>query len=74
MYSTKSDVYAFSIILWELAHWRQSYSGVAMGEIRDAIKSGDRMPIEEEVPDEIKTLIEIAWDMVNRILILESKS
>ena len=63
IYSKKTDVYAFAIILWELAHWKASYVGISLGEIRDSIKGGDRLPIDEKVPPEFKDLIETSWKM-----------
>jgi hypothetical protein len=47
--------------MWELSHWRQSYYGVALGEIRDSIKCGDRLPLDDDIPDGVKSVITQCW-------------
>jgi hypothetical protein len=54
-------VYAFAIIAWELAHWTQSYKDVLLGEIKDSVKSGDRMPINPNLCQELRALITASW-------------
>ena len=61
-YSTKSDVFAFAVILWELSHWTNCYEGVKIGEIRDSIKNGERLEILGNVPKNITNLIRRSWD------------
>jgi hypothetical protein len=49
------------MILWEMSHWKRSYDGVIIGEIRDSIKGGERLPIIQEVPTLIVNLIVSCW-------------
>ncbi|KAI8911158.1 hypothetical protein EDD86DRAFT_204522 [Gorgonomyces haynaldii] len=62
IYSEKSDMFAFAIVLWELASWQEPYDGVSAQEIRYAIQQGQRMPLPSEGKQEILELIEQAWN------------
>ena len=62
IFSTKSDVFAFAVVLWELSHWLIAYQQVSVLEIRDAIKNGDRLVISEQVSLEIGGLITDCWN------------
>ncbi|KAJ3084862.1 hypothetical protein HK102_000538 [Quaeritorhiza haematococci] len=59
--SNQSDVYAFGIILWELAAWSVPYYGIADARIESGVQRGDRMEIPDSTPDDVKQLIERAW-------------
>ena len=61
VFSTKSDIYAFAIVLWEISHWTVSYHNVSVLEIRDSIREGARLPIVHVIPFEIRSLIEDCW-------------
>jgi hypothetical protein len=48
--------------MWELLHMTQAYQGVKPLEIRDSIRGGERLPIDSEISDELKSLVLQAWD------------
>lgn len=55
-------MFAFTIVLWELLHLRQAYADVSPLEIRDSIREGSRLPISNETPEELTTLVTQSWD------------
>ncbi|KAJ3316238.1 hypothetical protein HDU93_004546, partial [Gonapodya sp. JEL0774] len=56
----QSDVYAFSIILWEIGMREHAYEGFTPTEIREGL-STSRLPLEPEWPHTFSTLIERCW-------------
>ncbi|MGE3320602.1 MAG: protein kinase, partial [Candidatus Berkiella sp.] len=61
-YSTKSDIYAYGIIMWELSARRVPYEDViSEGELRDCIKNGDREEIPDNTPPSYAKLITFCW-------------
>lgn len=61
-YSTKSDMFSYSVILWEVCHWKMAFVNLDMYEIKDIIKSGERLPIHEAIPKSFESIITCAWD------------
>jgi ankyrin repeat protein len=65
-YSSKSDVYSYAILLWELLTCKEPYEGVSMHDIRKMIIADIKPDIEEikklKVTDTIVSLIERCWD------------
>ncbi|MGE3920334.1 MAG: protein kinase [Gammaproteobacteria bacterium] len=61
-YSTKSDIYAYGMIMWELSARRVPYEDVVSeGELRDCIKNGDREEIPDNTPPSYAKLIKFCW-------------
>jgi serine/threonine protein kinase len=56
-----ADVYAFGIILWELAAREPPYVGVDEGTIRAGVKAGERPEIPADCPAEWAALIKACW-------------
>ena len=62
LYSSKSDVFAFGILLWGLIHWSQPFGGVQREEIRQLVwKERYRLPISAGVPRPISSVISCCW-------------
>ncbi|MGE3920322.1 MAG: protein kinase [Gammaproteobacteria bacterium] len=61
-YSTKSDIYAYGIIMWELSARRVPYEDAASpDEIRSAVREGEREEIPTETPVKFAALIGKCW-------------
>jgi len=37
-------------MLWGMVNWKQAYQNIALAEIRDSIKDGERLGINDEIP------------------------
>jgi hypothetical protein len=62
-FSTKSDVFAYSIVCFEVGHWEIAYEGIDRSEIRHAISTDKtRLDISEEVPKALANLITTCWE------------
>eukprot|EP01097_Dermamoeba_algensis_P006865 TRINITY_DN4282_c0_g1_i1.p1 TRINITY_DN4282_c0_g1~~TRINITY_DN4282_c0_g1_i1.p1 ORF type:complete len:672 (-),score=98.57 TRINITY_DN4282_c0_g1_i1:335-2182(-) len=64
-YSLASDVYSFGVICWELVsrkHPFQEFFNKHSHEIEDAILSGKRPTIPDNLPSEYADLIQKSWD------------
>jgi len=59
--SKASDVYAFAIILWEIAARTVPYEGVELEEVKSCVKQGERMDIPEGTPKAFAALIADCW-------------
>ena len=63
MFSYKGDVYAFGIILWELAHGEYPYQGMTQGQIITKLVTHDeRPPFTVPIAPEYRKLTEQCWD------------
>lgn len=62
-YSTKSDIFAFSICLYELSSWTVTFADDDIYEIREFIRSGQRLPIPDNIPKSFTSLITQSWDL-----------
>jgi hypothetical protein len=61
-YSSASDIYAYAMVLWEIAARALPFIGVDESEIRAAIKEGERAEMPEDCPKALRRLIERLWD------------
>jgi len=65
LYSIKSDIYAYGIVLWEIAARDDPYVDCPSAMlIRECVKDGDRMTIPEDTPKEYDKLIQDCWAQV----------
>ncbi|CAF0798978.1 unnamed protein product [Rotaria sordida] len=61
-FSTKSDVWSFSILAWEIMTYGGSpYPSIAAEQLFDYLKNGNRMNQPANCPHEIFQLIELCW-------------
>ncbi|EDO47195.1 predicted protein, partial [Nematostella vectensis] len=61
-FSIKSDVWAFGILLWELATYGMSpYPGIDLSQVYDKLDGGYRMPCPEGCPPEVYSLMQTCW-------------
>lgn len=61
-FTTRSDVWAFGILLWELATCGKSpYAGIDLYAVLDKLESGYRMPRPEGCPAEVYQLMRECW-------------
>ncbi|KAG0225123.1 hypothetical protein BGW42_004636 [Actinomortierella wolfii] len=63
-YSTKSDIYAFGMVMWEMAAmstppFQHDYSRVVLAAL---VERGDREELPDETPDEYRALVIRCWD------------
>lgn len=61
IYTKSSDVYAFTILLWETLAWKEAYLNVPVKKVKQLVRAGDRMEIPAEFPKKIKRLITFGW-------------
>jgi len=65
LYSVKSDIYAYGIVLWEIAAREDPYVDCTSAMlIRECVKDGDRMSVPEETPKAFEKLIQDCWAQV----------
>jgi len=61
-YNTKTDVWSFGVLLWEIeSEGKMPYSGLGGMEIVEFIKSGKRLTKPERCPDEIYDIMMLCW-------------
>ncbi|KAI1289133.1 Tyrosine-protein kinase Abl [Halotydeus destructor] len=61
-FSTKSDVWAFGILLWEIATYGMSpYPGVELGDVYHVLETGYRMECPTGCPPKIYELMRRCW-------------
>lgn len=65
--STKSDVYAFSLVAWSILTSRspfKTYETIGiLDDFKDAIQRGDRPELQDDkIPSAISKLLELCWD------------
>jgi serine/threonine protein kinase len=62
LYSQQSDIYALGMVFWEIASGEIPYYHVLNEAVlQAAVKMGNRLPIPQDCPKEIATLIERCW-------------
>ncbi|KJE96371.1 TKL protein kinase, variant 1 [Capsaspora owczarzaki ATCC 30864] len=62
VFTTKSDVWAFGVLLWELSTYGETpYPGVELSQVLDKIETGYRMPKPKGCPDEVYALMLQCW-------------
>ena len=61
-YTEKVDVYAFSIVLYELVHGKKPYKGMKLTEFQQRILiNGERAKIDPSTPAPLTQMIEACW-------------
>lgn len=61
-YSTKSDVWAFGVLLWEIATYGMSpYPGIDLTDVFHKLESGYRMERPPGCPPEVYELMRQCW-------------
>lgn len=64
-FTKETDVYAFGMVLWEIASRKEPYPGIDKYELKRIVKDGQREKIEScepETPKEFRELIVKCWD------------
>lgn len=61
-YSEASDVYAFSLIVYEIFHYERPFKNLNFYQIQTKVCDSDRPVITDDVPIAYKQLIERCWD------------
>lgn len=60
-YSTKSDIYAFAIVLWVLMTQRLFFKEYSTNDIFKFVRQGKRDKIPQQIPADFQTLITDCW-------------
>jgi len=70
-YSVQSDVFAFGVVLWELATQKMPYKGLSEDDISEKLDEGNREDIPNDVPPAYAKIIESCWEQLpeNRALL-----
>ena len=59
---TTVDVYALSVVSWEVLSVKAPFGGVAEPAVREKVKKGERPPIPSEWPKKAQEAIRRGWD------------
>ena len=60
-YSEMIDVYALGVTFWEIWTLKDPYDGYSTFDIYNHIKSGKRLPLPDDAPDEFNKMMELTW-------------
>ncbi|XP_043913877.1 tyrosine-protein kinase ABL1 [Protopterus annectens] len=61
-FSIKSDVWAFGVLLWEIATYGMSpYPGIDLSQVYELLENGYRMDRPEGCPEKVYQLMEACW-------------
>ncbi|PRP79074.1 Rab GTPase [Planoprotostelium fungivorum] len=61
-YSTKSDVWAFGVVVWEMIHAGEvPYQSLTNSEVVTSVGLGRRLEVTEKVPDHVNKLLQMCW-------------
>lgn len=61
VYTEKSDIYSYGVILWEIMTEKQPYKGMTEEEVVNSIKQGEREEIPQTVPNVYAEIIRNCW-------------
>jgi len=61
-YSSKSEIYAFAVIVWEICTGKFPREGLAEYQLFKLLKAKKRDEIPNDVPDDFKQLITMCWE------------
>ncbi|VDM48169.1 unnamed protein product [Toxocara canis] len=63
LYTTKSDVFSFSILLFEVfTEGKEPYKGMSSAEVKRMVACGSRMDKPKRCPEEIYALMKSCWE------------
>ena len=61
-FSTKSDVWSFGVLLWEImTHGKMPYSTMTNSQVREELQQGYRMPCPDEDSEKLYSIILECW-------------
>eukprot|EP01024_Parvocaulis_polyphysoides_P036209 TRINITY_DN32212_c0_g2_i1.p1 TRINITY_DN32212_c0_g2~~TRINITY_DN32212_c0_g2_i1.p1 ORF type:complete len:400 (+),score=42.05 TRINITY_DN32212_c0_g2_i1:96-1295(+) len=62
----KSDVFSLGTIAWELYTASKPWEGYGYGAIMRRIQAGERLPLPQDMPKELKNIISKCWEQQHR--------
>ncbi|KAI9338968.1 kinase-like domain-containing protein [Zopfochytrium polystomum] len=59
--STKADVFAFGVILWEVATRKKPWIEIDLADVAPTVRAGGRLPVRANWPRDFTRLVEDCW-------------